>query len=169
MTSPPLLAVPNFSEGRNPTTIDALAAALEGAPAAGTRLLDVHTDLDHHRSVFTTAGEAAQLVDAVLRAARVARDRIDLSAEHADPEGGGQHPHVGALDVAPFVYLGPEARGAACAAALAFADALAATLAIPAFLYGELTQDGKHPARARADLRLGGLARLQQRMADTGE
>jgi len=167
-----LLAVPNFSEGRNATTIDALAAAVQsGASPSGRapRLLDVHTDLDHHRSVLTIAGEPAQLVDALLAAARVARDRIDLSIEHTDPEGRGQHPHVGALDVAPFVYVAPAARGEACAAALAFADVLASTLDIPAFLYGELTQDSEHHARTRAELRRGGLQRMAERLADPAD
>ena len=47
-----LLAVPNFSEGRDRASIDAIGAAF------GTRPLDVHFDPDHHRTVFTLAGRA---------------------------------------------------------------------------------------------------------------
>jgi glutamate formiminotransferase len=61
----PLESVPNFSEGRDPATIDAIAAAL-GGPA---RLLDVHADADHNRSVFTVVGAEAELLEALVAGA----------------------------------------------------------------------------------------------------
>jgi glutamate formiminotransferase/glutamate formiminotransferase/formiminotetrahydrofolate cyclodeaminase len=173
MNDPVLLAVPNFSEGREEATITALAGVLGDARGrmpherAPVRLLDLHSDRDHHRSVFTVAGSPQHLLDALLAAARVSCERIDLSARRqADT---GQHPHVGALDVAPIVYLREQDRGAACAAALVLADRLAHELELPVFLYGELTADDGHPARTRAELRRGGLAALSARMADAGE
>jgi glutamate formiminotransferase len=60
----PLETVPNFSEGRNRTTLDDLGAALSGA----AELLDVHADVDHNRSVFTVVGDESKLVDALLAA-----------------------------------------------------------------------------------------------------
>jgi glutamate formiminotransferase len=159
---PTLLAVPNFSDGRSEETIGALADALTRAP----RVLDVHSDRDHHRSVFTLAGAPAELLDALLAAARVACERIDLSAR-ADADAG-QHPHVGALDVAPIVYLREQDRGAACAAALTLGDRLGHELELPVFLYGELTADpgAERPARTRAELRRGGVAALAGRIGD---
>lgn len=116
-----LLAVPNVSEGRDAAAIAAIAAAF------GTRVLDVHTDADHHRSVFTLAGD--DLADAVARGAEEVLRRVDLRRH------SGVHPRVGALDVAPIVYLTEADRGAATAAALVLADRLG-ELGLPVYLYG---------------------------------
>jgi glutamate formiminotransferase/glutamate formiminotransferase/formiminotetrahydrofolate cyclodeaminase len=166
MPQPTLLAVPNVSDGSDAQTIGAiadvaLASVQSTAPSA--RLLDTHSDPDHDRSVFTLAAGPKGLTDALLALARETVARIDLT--RADRRG--QHPHVGALDVAPVVYLTPESRGAACAEALVLADRLATELAIPVFLYGDLTADADRPARTRADLRRGGLPALTARMAGT--
>jgi glutamate formiminotransferase / 5-formyltetrahydrofolate cyclo-ligase len=148
---PPLLAVPNFSEGRDQPTIESLKAAV--APA---RLLDAHSDGDHNRTVLTLTAAPGELAAAVVRAAAVSIARIDLNA-HA-----GAHPRVGALDVAPIVYLTPEDRGAACAEALLLADQLGRELKLPVFLYGLLTDN----TRTRAQIRQGGPAGLAARLAD---
>ena len=87
--------VPNFSEGRRPEVVARIVEAVDSV--AGVAVLGTHTDADHNRSVVTFAGEPAAVVEAALRAARVAVELIDLRA-HA-----GQHPRVGALDVLPFV------------------------------------------------------------------
>jgi glutamate formiminotransferase / 5-formyltetrahydrofolate cyclo-ligase len=164
MSPPTLLAVPNVSEGQDAAAIEAIAAAV--APdrdaeqaAGGVRLLDIHSDADHDRSVLTFAGPPGALADALLRCAAAAIERIDLRR----PGRAGQHPHVGAVDVAPVVYLTPESRGAACAEALVVADRIGNELGIPVFLYGQLT--GASP-RTRADLRRGGIAALAARMAE---
>ncbi|HZU61990.1 MAG TPA: hypothetical protein VE983_13560, partial [Solirubrobacteraceae bacterium] len=116
--------------------------------------LDVHTDVDHHRSVFTLAGSPGRLSAAVLRGARQAITSIDL-ARHR-----GAHPRVGAIDVAPIVYLREEDRGAACAEALVLADRLGSEGRLPVFLYGPLGG-----GRTRAELRRGGRRALAARMA----
>jgi len=148
----PLLAVPNFSEGRDDTTIDALGHALTRDGAV--QLLAVHRDPDHNRAVFTLAGEPATLAPALLQAARVAVERIDLRGHE------GAHPHVGALDVAPIVHLDLDTRGAACAEALVTADLLARHLHLPVLMYGALAR-----GRTRAELRRGGPAELARRLA----
>jgi glutamate formiminotransferase/glutamate formiminotransferase/formiminotetrahydrofolate cyclodeaminase len=117
------------------------------------RLLDVHSDPDHHRSVFTLAGAPGRLAETVRDGAREAIARVDL-ARHQ-----GVHPRVGALDVAPIVYLSDADRGAACAEALVLADLLATDLDLPVFLYGSLAN-----GRTRAELRRGGPPRLAERM-----
>src|ERR1700720_2762634 len=125
MTQPILLAVPNVSEGRDEQTIAAIAGAFTGDASGGVRVLDIHSDADHHRSVFTLAGHPDALVDALLRGARVALERIDVvSRAGRGSAHTGQHPHVGVLDVAPIVYLQPGERGAACAATLVLGDRL---------------------------------------------
>jgi glutamate formiminotransferase / 5-formyltetrahydrofolate cyclo-ligase len=164
MTPPILLAVPNVSEGRNLRTVSAIGDALAGV--GGVRLLDTHSDPDHHRSVFTLCGGPGELADALLAGARIAVEQIDvMGARSGDRASRGEHPHVGALDVAPIVYLDSHARGAACAEALVLADRIAEELGVPVFLYGELTADGGGPARTRADLRRGGVAGVAERMA----
>jgi glutamate formiminotransferase len=148
VSSPTLLAVPNVSEGRDPAAIEAIAGAFDG------RLLAIHSDPDHHRSVFTLAGAPGELAATVANGAAEVVRRIDLS-RHA-----GVHPRVGALDVAPIVYLSDAHRGAACAEALVLADLLADRLELPVFLYGSLAG-----GRTRAELRRGGPARLADRIA----
>ena len=88
-------------------------------------------------------------------------------ATGAQAGGGplGVHPFVGAFDVAPIVYLDEGSRGTACAAALVLADRLAEELALPVFLYGELTGSDPATARTRSQLRAGGLAGLTRRLA----
>jgi glutamate formiminotransferase len=152
-TSPPtLLAVPNVSEGEDPEAIAALAAAFQPA-----RLLDIHSDPDHGRSVFTLAGRQGELAGALLAGAREAAVRIDLSGH------GGSHPHVGALDVAPVVYLDETDRGAAVAEALTAAGLIGDTLGLPVFLYGQLAT--REEQRERAELRRGGPRGLAERVA----
>jgi glutamate formiminotransferase len=150
----PLESVPNVSEGRDQTALSALRDAFS-APA---RLLDVHTDWDHHRSVFTLVGTGGELVEALIAGIAAAVERIDLR-EHQ-----GAHPRIGAADVVPLVALEPEAEPAARDAALALADRVGSELRLPVFYYGLLTDDRREPAFFRR----GGPEGLQQRI-DAGE
>jgi glutamate formiminotransferase/glutamate formiminotransferase/formiminotetrahydrofolate cyclodeaminase len=176
MKSPILLGVPNVSEGRDGTTIAAIGEAFASSRGAGeseVRLLDVHSDADHHRSVFTLAAPPQTLADALLAGVAEAVARIDVMSRLGEEASRrGQHPHVGAVDVVPVVYVEQSARGAACAEALVVADRIGDELQIPVFLYGELTQDldargGGEPVRerTRAELRRGGVTGLMERMA----
>lgn len=166
-----MLAIPNFSEGRDPHTITALAHALTSV--AGVALLDIHSDPDHNRTVYTLAapagggGHAAggaspigdtRLADSLTAGAAAAIELLDISTHE------GSHPYVGMLDVAPIVYMEDSERGAACAQALTLADRLGNELQIPVFLYGVLTQGRV----TRAQIRRGGPAELQRRI-DAGE
>jgi glutamate formiminotransferase / 5-formyltetrahydrofolate cyclo-ligase len=156
MPTPTLLAVPNVSEGRDRARVAAIAAAF--AEPEGVWLLDTHSDADHHRSVFTLAGHPGALGDALLSGAKAAVERIYVGDRREESEVG-EHPHVGAVDVVPVVYLESAARGAACAEALVVADRIGEELGVPVFLYGELGA-----GRTRAELRRGGAVRLAQRM-----
>ena len=145
--SPLLLLVPNVSAA----SADGLAHAFDPA-----RLLDVHSDPDHRRTVLTLAARQGQAATALAAGARAVAERIDLRAHT------GLHPHVGALDVAPVVYLDDARRAAATAEALTGA-ALIGELGIPVFLYGDLATT--EVARERAALRAGGPVELARRMA----
>jgi glutamate formiminotransferase len=148
-----LEAVPNFSEGRDDAVIDALRNALS-QPA---RLLDVHVDADHHRSVFTLVGDEDALVETLLAGIAVARERIDLRRHE------GAHPRIGAADVVPVVPIVREEMERARAAALTLARRIGEELALPVFLYGELA-----PGRGPAFFRRGGPDELQRRI-ESGE
>lgn len=135
-----------------------MLAALTAAFSSPARLLDVHSDWDHHRSVFTLVGSGEELVETLLAGIRTAAERIDL-AHHE-----GAHPRIGAADVVPLVPLEPGAEPLAREAALALADRVADELELPVFFYGRLTEDGREPAFFRG----GGPVELQRRI-DAGE
>jgi glutamate formiminotransferase len=131
----PLEAVPNFSEGRDRDVIDALARALAGH----ARLLDVHSDEDHNRSVFTLVGDDTEIVEALLAGIACARKRIDLRRHE------GVHPRIGAADVVPVVPIRPDDMERARAVARSLAERVGEELGLPVFLYAELG-DGRGPA-----------------------
>jgi len=87
--------VPNFSEGRDATKVDAIIEAIRSV--RGIAILDRELDADHNRSVITFAGPAASVVEAAFRGVERAMGLIDLR-EHK-----GVHPRIGAADVVPFV------------------------------------------------------------------
>ncbi len=149
----PLESVPNFSEGRDRATLDAVAGAL----SARARLLDVHADADHNRSVFTLVADEDDLVEALVAAIACARERIDLRRHE------GAHPRVGAADVVPVVPLRPGDMERAKRAALALAERVGGELDLPVFVYGELAP-GRGPAFFRAE----GLEGLRRRV-ESGE
>jgi glutamate formiminotransferase / 5-formyltetrahydrofolate cyclo-ligase len=127
--------------------------------------LDVHCDGDHHRSVFTLAGKQGVLGESLLAGMRAAVHGIDVLGRGGSETDAGQHPHVGAVDVVPIVYLDPQARGAACAEALVVAERIGWELEVPVFLYGELTSGDANAVRTRAELRQGGVVALVERMS----
>ena len=150
----PLESVPNFSEGRDPEAI----AALEHALSQPGRLLDVHSDWDHHRSVFTIVGSGDDLVETLAVGISTAAERIDLRRHE------GAHPRIGAADVVPLVPLRPEDEPAAREVALSLAERAGDDLGLPVFFYGRLTEDRREPAFFRR----GGPEGLQRRI-DSGE
>jgi glutamate formiminotransferase len=149
----PLESVPNFSEGRDAGTIEALRSAL----SAHADVLDVHSDPDHNRSVFTLVGDDTSLVEALLAGVACARERIDLRRHE------GAHPRIGAADVVPIVALDSKDRERARDCALRLADRIGAELGLPVFLYGD-----SMPGRGPAFYRRGGPDELQRRI-DAGE
>ena len=145
----PLESVPNFSEGRDPETIAAIGNVL----GAHARLLDVHADEDHNRSVFTLVGSERELADALVAGIRVAAERIDLRTHE------GAHPRVGAADVVPIVPLRPQDLARARAAALVVGARIGEELGLPVFVYAP-------PERGPAFYRRGGPEGLQRRVDD---
>jgi glutamate formiminotransferase len=135
-----LEAVVNISEGRDTRRIGAIGAA------AGPALVDVHSDADHHRTVFTIASrEAAMTEAATRRLTEVALEDLDLR-EHA-----GVHPRLGVVDVVPFVALAPTPVDLAVTAAHAFGAWLARAHRVPVFFYADAAPDGRPLPDVRRD------------------
>jgi glutamate formiminotransferase/glutamate formiminotransferase/formiminotetrahydrofolate cyclodeaminase len=124
------------------------------------RVLDLHVDPDHNRAVFTLAGRQGELAGGLVGLARAAAEHIDLRSHD------GVHPHVGALDVMPVVWLDGERCGAAGAEALTAAARVGDEVGLPVFLYGDLATRPEHAERA--SLRRGGPAGLAERL-ESGE
>lgn len=142
-----LLAIPNVSEGRN---VEVIARFVRVVGAAGARVLDVHSDAEHHRSVLTITGSTEALVEGCLALAAATRE-IDLTSHR------GVHPRLGALDVCPFVPHDSPMKEAVEAARVT-AREIGSRLGVPVFLYGyAATRD---VTRELPDLRRGGLAAL---------
>lgn len=147
--------MPNVSEGRDHALIQALGDAVE---AAGARLLDVHADVDHHRSVFTYLGAPDVVERATLALGRLAIERIDMRRHQ------GVHPRVGALDVVPFVPLGAMPMDEAVKSARRVGRALSAATGVPVFFYAEATE--KPGRRELPIVRWGGFEELAARLLD---
>ena len=143
--------VPNFSEGRRTTVIEALAAAVNGV--SGVKLLDVQSDPDHNRSVLTFVGPPEPTLTAAAAAVRKATELIDME-EHT-----GSHPRLGATDVVPFVPVGEAGIDRCIDLAHRLGDIVAEELGIPVYLYGAAAE---RPERTvLADIRRGQYERLK--------
>ncbi len=126
-----LECVVNISEGRDPDVLEALGRA------GGRQMVDLHSDADHHRSVFTLAGAGVE--EAARRLAAEAVDELDMRS-HV-----GAHPRIGVVDVVPFVPLAGATLTEAIGARNRFASWAGSQLGVPCFLYG--------PERSLPDVR----------------
>jgi glutamate formiminotransferase len=135
-----LECVVNVSEGRRAAVVHRLAAA------SGAALLDVHTDPDHHRSVFTIA--AADPLVTQLGVRSLTRAAAELLAL---PEHEGVHPRLGVVDVVPFVALGATPTADAVDAARSYATWIAEELGVPAFFYDDADPEHRTLPSVRRD------------------
>ena len=159
--APPKLfeAVPNFSEGRDREKISRIANSVRNAP--GVIVLNLHSDPDHNRSVLTFIGEEEPLLRASVALARACAAEIDLAAQ------SGVHPRMGALDVLPFVPLGPPLSNTTLEDATRLAKKVGEAIGIsglPVYLYGAAASA---PHRENlAEVRRGGYEGLAARVED---
>ena len=149
--------VPNISEGRNQATIDAIAAAVRATD--GVHLLNVHSDADHHRSVFTYVSESADAIAAAtLTLVEIAVKKIDLRIHH------GAHPRVGAVDVVPFVPLEGTTMDECVVLAERVAAEAAERFTLPVYLY-EAAAKQEH-RRDLPAIRSGGFEQFAKKIHD---
>lgn len=151
-------SVPNVSEGRRLDVVERLAAAIESVE--GVHLLDRTSDASHNRSVFTLAGPAGPVADALERLVAGAIDAIDMERH------SGEHPRIGAVDVIPFVPLAETAMADAIEIAHAFGERIARRFDLPVYFYAEAA---KRPDRVKlADVRRGQYEALKVEIGQRG-
>ena len=151
-------SVPNVSEGRRLDVVERLASAISSVPEV--HLLDRTSDASHNRSVFTMAGPAGAVSDALDRLVGASIDEIDM------PTHRGEHPRIGAVDVIPFVPLGETTMDDAIALARAFGRRIADRYELPVYLYAAAAS---RPERVKlADVRRGQYEGLQVEIAQHG-
>jgi glutamate formiminotransferase len=154
---PLIECVANLSEGRDAAAISEMAAVVR---RAGARLLDVQSDCDHHRSVFTMAGTASELEHAAVRLAHEAATHIDLRIHR------GVHPRIGALDVVPFVPLSGSTLGECIDLAAQVGERIARETSIPVFLYARAAR--REDRASLAAIRRGSIEGMAARIGHEG-
>ena len=152
--SPVVECVPNFSEGKNPKTVESIADCYRGK--TGVKLLDYTMDADHNRSVITAIGKPEALARAVFDSIKKASELIDLS-KHT-----GGHPRIGAADVIPFIPLHNMEMIDAVSLARSLGKRVGNELGIPVFLYEEAVESENR--KNLAAVRCGGFEGLEAKM-----
>src|ERR671921_1209002 len=156
MRDPLFEAVPNFSEGKDDTKISRITEAVSSVP--GVRILGLHSDPDHNRSVITFAGEENPVLEGAIALAEACSAELDLTSQ------SGEHPRMGVLDVLPFVPL----EGATMEDAIRLAHKAGENLGLlgfPVFLYGSAARAPHR--RALPGIRRGGYEGLASRLKDS--
>ena len=149
--------VPNVSEGRDPRIIERIADAIT---STGCHLLDIHSDPDHHRSVFTMVGDQEQVVDGAVALTESATALIDLTTHH------GVHPRIGAVDVIPFVPLESTAMPTCVTVAQRVGAILGDRFGLPVVLYGLAARSTQWASLSW--IRRGGLRVLSRKLMEDG-
>ncbi|MFH1155963.1 MAG: glutamate formimidoyltransferase [Pseudomonadota bacterium] len=148
--------VPNFSEGRNTDTINAISEAIRNTP--GCTLLDVDPGKSTNRTVYTFVGDPEEVIEGALASARVAKKCIDM-ARHR-----GEHPRFGAMDVCPFIPVAGVTMDDCVRISKTFARRAAEELNVPFFLYGEASSRAYR--KSLPDIRHGEYEGLAERLKD---
>lgn len=125
--------VPNFSEGRDPRTIERIAEAIRSVD--GVKLLNVDPGKATNRTVMTLVGEPACVVEAAFRGISEAAQLIDMS-KHT-----GEHPRMGATDVCPLIPVAGISMEETAAWSVKLAERVGKELGIPVYLYEDAQQD----------------------------
>jgi glutamate formiminotransferase len=148
--------VPNFSEGRDPRTVQAISDSIEKID--GVKLLNVEPDKDYNRVVITFAGEPQAAVEAAFQATQTASRMIDMRKHK------GEHPRMGATDVVPFVPISNITMDECVELANQYGQRVAKELDIPIYLYAQAAR--KAERKKLPDIRKGEYEALESKMSD---
>ena len=148
--------VPNFSEGKDKSVINAISAAVESVE--GIRLLDVDPGEDFNRTVYTFVGGPESVLEAAFRAAKVGIALIDMKYHK------GEHARMGALDICPFIPIKNITDKGCIELSKKFGKRMAKELNVPVFLYAK---SATKPERIRLpDIRKGEYEALEEKFKD---
>ena len=150
----PIVCIPNVSEAKNFKIVKKLARTIEDSD--GAKLVDLNTDIDHNRSVFTILVETKNVIDVLSKFYNEASSQIDIR-EHR-----GEHPRIGVVDVMPLVSGGKFKSFKLQPLAKELAACVAHNLSIPVFLYQDSATNEQNKSLAK--IRAGGLQKLAQRL-----
>jgi glutamate formiminotransferase / formiminotetrahydrofolate cyclodeaminase len=146
--------VPNFSEGQNKETIEAIAKAIR--ETEGCTLLDVDPGISTNRTVYTFVGSPEAVVEGALASARVAKGLIDMRTQK------GEHARMGAMDVCPFIPVSDVTMEECVECAKKFGSRVAEELNIPIYLYEEASE--KDYRKKLPDIRSGEYEGLAEKI-----
>lgn len=149
-----LECVPNFSEGRDPAVIRAIAEAVESVE--GAKLLHVDPGRGTNRTVYTFVGASEAVVEAAFQAAKRGAGLIDMRAHK------GEHPRMGFLDVCPLIPISGISMEEAAEMAKALGKRMADELGMSIYLYEAAAT--KPERRNLADIRVGEYEALPQKL-----
>jgi len=151
-----LLCEPNISEGIDLALVDEVAAQIRQFD--GIKILDISSDADHNRSVFTYLGEPQAVLQVTKKMAEKALERIDMRSQH------GSHPRMGAVDVVPFIPV----RGIEISEAVQISREFGrfiGSLGVPVYYYEDAAL---RPEREKLpDIRKGQYEGLEAKMKDS--
>jgi glutamate formiminotransferase/formiminotetrahydrofolate cyclodeaminase len=148
--------VPNFSEGRDKSIINAISAAIESVE--GVKLLDADPGADFNRTVYTFVGEPEAVLEAAFCAAKVGIALIDMKKHK------GEHARMGSLDVCPFIPIKGVTDEDCIELSKKFGEKMAKELFVPVFLYAK---SAKKPERIKLpDIRKGEYETLEEKFKD---
>ncbi len=148
--------VPNFSEGKNPDTFNAISEAINSTP--GAKLLNLEPDVDYNRVVVTMAGNEDGIIEAAVGACKAAAARIDMRIHK------GEHPRLGAIDVVPFVPVRDATMDDCVKIALKFGDRISKELDLPVYLYEKAAR--KPDRENLSSIRKGEYEGLEEKLKD---
>ena len=148
--------VPNFSEGRDRSIIDAITKSIKGVP--GAKLLSVEPDKDYNRTVVTFVGEPESVKEAAFQATKTAAERIDMRSHK------GEHPRIGATDVVPFVPISGVSTGDCVRLANEYGARVGKELGIPIYLYEEAARNPQR--KSLPSIRKGEYEGLEEKLND---
>ena len=144
--------VPNFSEGRDKNKIDKIVNYCKSV--SGVSILDVESDPDHNRTVLTFIAPLDRAIDAMFNVAKMSMDLIDLNHHK------GEHPRMGALDVAPFIPIMDTTIEECIELAKKLGKRIGEELNIPVYLYDQAAQ--REDRRDLAKVRKGQFEGLRE-------
>ena len=148
--------VPNFSDGRNPETFEAIKDAV--ARIKDVKLLSLEPDADYNRVVVTLAGNEKGILEGTVAACRAAADFIDMRSQK------GEHPRMGAIDVVPFVPVANVTTDECIKISEEFAKIISADLKVPVYLYENAAR--KAERKSLSSIRQGEYEGLEEKLKD---